>query len=177
MTNALTPKDYCTQPSETAKIGRGLIMLREIACHRKDEQERDDLFKAAWAFWNFEHVFDDLIDNCGWSADNKFLALKALEQFTVALLENPYYVKNADAFKALFVTAISRNIAGDQFAGSKDAQERAMAPAIRCADIDIFLYFAHLAGGWEFAQVMNSKHKLRMYDTPDPVPAKEVSHV
>jgi hypothetical protein len=177
MTNTLTPRDYCTQPEEAAKIGRGLIMLREIACHLKDEQKRDDLFKAAWAFWNFEHVFDDLLDNSGWPAEKKLLALKALEQFTVALLSNPYYVENADAFKALFVTAIARNIAGDQFSGSKDSQERAMAPAIRCADIDVFVYFAHLAGGWEFAQAMNTKHKLRIYDKPDSEPAKEVCHV
>ena len=107
------------------------------------------------------------MDNSGWAAEKKLLALKGLEQFTVALLENPFYVKNADAFKALFVTAIARNIAGDQFAASKEANERAMAPAIRCADIDVFLYFAHLAGGWEFAQTMNSKHKLRIYDKPD----------
>ncbi len=174
MTNALTPRDYCTTPEESAKIGRGLIMLREIACHRKNEQERDDLFKAAWAFWNYEHVVDDLIDNSGWPPEKKLLALKAIQQFTVALLENPFYVKNADAFKALFVTAIARNIAGDQFAASKDSKERMMAPAIRCADIDVFLYFAHLAGGWEFAQTMNSKHKLRIYDQPDPHPKEEV---
>jgi hypothetical protein len=177
MTNTLTPRDYCTTPEEAAKIGRGLVMLREIACHRKDEGERDDLFKAAWAFWNFEHVFDDLLDNSNWPPEKKLLALKGLEQFTVALLENPFYVKNADAFKALFVTAIARNIAGDQFAASKEIKERMMAPAIRCADIDVFLYFAHLAGGWEFAQTMNSKHKLRIYDKPDAPVESEASHV
>jgi len=177
MTNALNPNLYVTQPSEAVKIGRGIVMLREIACHLKDPKQRDDMFNASSSFWDMEHCFDDLLDNSGWPPEKKLLALKALQNFVVALLENPFYVKNADAFKALFVTAIARNIAGDQFAASKDAQERAMAPAIRCADIDIFTYFAHLAGGWEFAQLMNSKHKLRIYDKPDAGPEKEAPHV
>ena len=78
--NALNPRDYCTTPEEMAKIGRGLVMLREIACHLKDEQQRDDLFRASWSFWNFEHVLDDLLDGSKWPAEKKLLALKALEQ-------------------------------------------------------------------------------------------------
>ena len=168
MTNALTPRDYCTTPEEAAKIGRGLVMLREIACHLKDETARDNNFKASWSLWNWGHIFDDLVDGSGWSDEKKMLAVKGMQQFVCELLLNPVYRENAQAFAALFVTAIARNLAGEEFAASKKVGERNLAPALKCSDIDLFVFFAHLAGGWDFCQQMNSRTKLRIYDSPDP---------
>ena len=172
MTNVLTPRDYCTTPEEAAKIGRGLVMIRKIACVEKDEARRNAIFEAGWNFWNFSHVWDDLIDGSGWPEEKKMLALKAMQQFVVSLLKNPVYLENAGGFESLFVTGIARAIAGEQFAASKDPKERCLAPAIKCADIDIMVFLAHIAGGWKFAQEMSSKNELRKYDSPDPEPTQ-----
>ena len=170
MSNALNPIGYVTQPEQAAKIGRGVVMLRKMACRIKDERQRDDHFKASFAFWNFSQLFDDLVDNSGWDAQKKLLALRGLQDFVVALLANPVYRDHAGAFEGLFVTAIARVIAGDEFERSKDARERALAPAIKCADIDVFAYFAHLAGGFDFMQEMGSRNELRKYDFGDVKP-------
>lgn len=170
MSNALNPIGYVMLPEQQAKIGRGVVMLRKMACKLKDEQKRDDHFKASFAFWNFSQLFDDLVDNSGWDAQRKLLALRGLQDFVVALLTNPVYRDHAGAFEGLFVTAIARVIAGDEFERSKDARERALAPAIKCSDIDVFSYFATLAGGFDFMLEMNTKENLRRYDFGDMKP-------
>ena len=167
MINPLTPRDYASTPKELAKTGRALIMIREIACKEKNEQRRNALFECGWSFWNFCQIWDDLIDGEKFDAQEKLLAIKGMQKFVLALLENPIYRENANGFKALFVTAISRDIASVEFANSKDPKERGLAPAIRCGDIDIMVFLAHIAGDFEFAQEMSSKQKLRRYDLAD----------
>ena len=170
MSNPLNPVGYVMLPEQQAKIGRGVVMLRKMACRIKDGQKRDDHFKASFAFWNFSQLFDDLLDNSGWDEQRKLLALRGLQEFVVALLTNPVYRDHAGAFEGLFVTAVARVISGDEFERSRDARERALAPAIKCADIDIFVYFANLAGGFDFAREMSSRNELRKYDFGDMKP-------
>lgn len=168
MKNPLNPSnDYCTTPEELKKNPRALPLLREIATARKNAQEQADIFTAMWSFWCFEHAMDDLLDESGWPAEKKLLAVKALHDFVSALLTNPVYREHAGDFRALFSSAIARNIAGDHFAASPKALLQAQAPAVRCADIDIFTYFAELAGGFDFMQKMSGTDKLRRYDLPE----------
>lgn len=158
---------YCGTAEEHGKNPRALALLREIAQARKSPAEQAELFNAMWSFWCFEHALDDLIDESNWPAEKKVLALKALHDFVTALLANPVYTEHAGDFRALFSSTIARNIAGDEFAASDKTLHQAQAPAVRCADVDVFTYFANLAGGFDFMRRMSGADKLRRYDYPE----------
>jgi len=103
---------------------------------------------AMWSFWNFAHAFDDLIDEVQWPVERKERAFKALHDFVQDLLVNPFVVANNKSMLAMFTMALTRCLDGDKMALSADPKERALAPAVRCGDIDVLMHMIYLARGW-----------------------------
>jgi hypothetical protein len=155
--------DYMSQPHEQTKQPEALAVIQKIAA-AAGEERRPAVFNALWSFWNFAHAWDDLIDGSNWPEKKKELAWRALQEFTSDLLLNPFYRAHGAEIRAMFTSAIFRQIAGDKMGLSDDEQTRKIAPAVRCADIDCLVHFAYLAGGWELAHEIS---QLREYDKPD----------
>jgi len=150
--------DYMDNDHEQRKHPTARPAFTEIA------GDRPEVFHLLWSFWNFAHVFDDLLDENNWPAERKEQAMKALHDFVVTLLLNPFVRDNAHELRAVFVQAIARSLDGDEMAGSEDAAIRALAPAVRCGDVDVIVQIAYLAGGYK---ALRKWSKLRAYDQPD----------
>jgi hypothetical protein len=144
--------DYMASEKETKKQPDALRFMREAA------GDNDMVFDAMWSFWNFAHVFDDLIDG---ERPDKEQAFKALHDFVRAVMLNPFVQANAGSIFALFVSAMTRCIDGDKMAESGDLTEAQLAPAVRCGDIDVIMHMLYLHKGWS---TLRSYSEMRKYD-------------
>lgn len=169
----------------------------------------EHVFEAIWTTWNFEHAFDDLIDEPGieervkltalaslhdaivetlgdrhglayqrflqvcahlerraqWDAQRRSLAAAAILNFFVMLEGNPFVRSNAEQVKAMMVQTMLRCLSGDLLAASEDPRKRALAPAVRCGDVDLFMHMIYLARGFAAATAWCGKLG---YDIADP---------
>lgn len=168
-----------------------------------------ELFDALWLFWNFEHAFDDLIDEsgwtaemieaamkdlhdavclalgfpgerkhvsdwtktfvalikgCGWTETRRNLAVQAETLFFAMLADNPLMQDNRGDMRAMFTQAILRCLDGDSMARSGEPRKVALAPAVKCGDLEVLFHMVYLKHGWVRARVVSS---LRDYDRPD----------
>lgn len=211
---------YMTRPEELAKHaelcrakGEPVDPLGALTYLHEMAGTNDDVFNVMWSFWNFEHAWDDLldesafgpevklaamqalhdavvfallpgnewnvgaecadpfwkawtllVDHCGWSELRKELAEKARQAFFCDLWRNPFVRQHRHELRALFVQAMLRGIAGDEMAASAKAERRALAPAVRCGDVDVMIHLVYLARGWVAACEWSSR---RDYDLPD----------
>lgn len=124
---------------------------------------RPEVFDALNSFFNFAHAFDDLVDGSNWTMEKKHLAWQSLQQFVQCLLLNPFITSNAAGIDSLFANGIARQVDADEM------EQRGADPntvnAVRCADIDVIVHMARLAGGWD---AMRKAGKLvRYYDKVD----------
>ncbi len=207
---------YMTRPEEIAKHAELCRLAgetpQELGSYTAIEAMAGGdqlLFDAMWAFWNFEHAFDDLIDESGWNGDmieaamlalfeevcrklgfpgeqkhvsdwtktfvallcgskwpasRQDLALRAEQRFFEALQTNNLYRLNRGDFRALFAQCIFRALDGEAMAASGDPRKVAMAPAVKCGDLEVLFHLVLLAHGWVRARLVSS---LRDYDQPD----------
>jgi hypothetical protein len=143
-------KDYMQREEEVRKQPDAYKTFEKVA------QGNLPVYMFLVAFWNFEHVFDDLMDNSDWDEERKEQAWKALHDFTCSLLLNPFVKQYASELKALFSSAIARQIGGDHIV--RDEKRKQHAACTRCADIDILVHIAGLHQGWD-AMVEFSKQR------------------
>ena len=87
-----------------------------------------------------------------WKEDDFNLAIKALDEFAGNLANNPAYQRHAEQHLAMFDTIIFNTLLGDAMHASGDEFKKALAPALRCRDIDFVVNMAKLVGGWELAR-------------------------
>lgn len=146
--------DYMDRPEEVKKQPDALKTFEKVA------QGNPAVFSALWTFWNFSHVFDDLIDESQWGKERKEQAWKALDGFVTDLLCNPFYKQFGPELRALFTSAIHRQVAGDALEEQGLDEQAAVC---RCADIDIMVHICMLHKGWDAASEIS---KLREYDKP-----------
>jgi hypothetical protein len=99
-----------------------------------------------------------------WSTARKNLAAAAIQRFFVMLESNPFIRTNAAQIKAMMVQTMLRCLTGDLMARSEDPRKRALAPAVRCGDVDLFMHMIYLARGFAAASVWCGKLG---YDTAD----------
>jgi hypothetical protein len=207
---------YMDRPEELAKHA---AICKANGCHVPADGARSlceamaggdpDVFDVMWKIWNFEHAFDDLIDETGIDDDTKVVAIAALHDVTMAVTDtclmkkflqawrfleershwskqrrilaatarnqffgmlhlNPFARAHAQQLKAMLAQTMLRCISGDVMAKSGDARKRALAPAVRCGDVDLFMHIIYLARGFAAASVWCGKLG---YDLPDPLPA------
>lgn len=164
-----TTTDYMGTPVEIAKQPHAEMIFREIAAWRSDPKEKAQVLRALRSFWAFAHAFDDLVDgdfhgrtptNTDEQRRKKELAWRALAEFVSNLLTNPFLFTNAESVDAILISAIGRQLDGDlleQRGESADLQR-----AVRCADLDVILHLARLAGGWECMRAVAPM--VRYYD-------------
>ena len=134
--------DYMDQPHEQQKHPDVMRFIEEVS------QGDQAIANAMWSFWCFAHVFDDLVDESKMEGHKKELAFKALHDFVQDLLLNPFVLRHASSLLGMFTMAMTRCLDGDEMEKSLVAEERALAPAVRCGDVDVLMHFAYLARGW-----------------------------
>lgn len=149
--------DYMQRPEELAKHPATVGAFEQMAAGN------GQVFNALWSFWNFSQCFDDLIDGSNWDAERKEQAMKALHDFVSDLMLNPFVTQNARSIHCAFVQAMTRCLDGDSMEGSSIAGVRAIAPAVRCGDVDVIMHMAYLHNGWTGLRRFSP---LREYDIP-----------
>lgn len=144
---------YCDKPDEVAQNG---AMKGRIALIANGDP---DALQFMWAIWNFTHLYDDLVDRD--KAVTTPEAAKALADFVLALAANPFFHAHRFALLPLMLSSINRWCDGDDWTASEDPIKKQLSPAVRCGDVDLFLYVAMLTGGWDHMREMS---KFREYD-------------
>jgi hypothetical protein len=119
-----------------------------------------DLMRNFLAAWRFLEV------RTRWSKQRRILAATARNQFFGMLHLNPFARAHAQQLRAMLVQTMLRCISGDVMAKSGDARKIALAPAVRCGDVDLFMHIIYLARGFGAASVWCGKLG---YDLPDQV--------
>lgn len=159
-------KDYMETSQESKKHAGVVEFIQEVA------GERQDVANAMWSFWNFAHAFDDLVDGVVLTLERKEATFKALHDFVQDLLLNPFVRQNAQGLLAMFTMALTRCLDGDEMEKSQDAAVKAVAPAVRCGDVDVLMHMVYLAGGWPLLRKFSP---MRMYDVciAQTTPAQE----
>lgn len=114
----------------------------------------------------FSKVWGKLIAGCGWDSNRMVIADDARFQFASVLVKSDFIQRNAQGVMAMFVMCIFRCLDGDMMAGSPQHSVRALAPAVRCADVDFFIYLIYLKRGFGAARVWSER---RDYDVADGV--------
>lgn len=100
----------------------------------------------------------------GWDATRKSLACSAVFTFFVMLQGNGFVRKNCEQIKGMLVQTMLRCVSGDILAASDDRRKQALAPAVRCGDVDLFMHMIYLARGFAAATAWCGKLG---YDIPD----------
>lgn len=137
--------DYCASDSERAKNPEAYEHLAAIS---KGDAHA---LKFMRVLWNFEHVYDDLVDGAKVSTET---AAKWLTHLLEEVTFNPFYLAHAKTLLPFIVSAADRWVAGDEL----PAPERDF---VKCGDVDLYLIVAYLVGGWDHMRAMKS---ARTYD-------------
>lgn len=147
--------DYMETPEELEKHNQIIPAINEASAGSPE------VAAAIWSYWNFAHVFDDLIDGSGWDEQKVEQAMKALHDFVTDLMINPFVVQNARSLHGMFIQSMTRNMDGDSMSRSENPEVRTMSSPVRCGDVDVIFHMAYLAGGWPRLRAMA---KYRSYD-------------
>lgn len=150
--------DYCDQSSEVSKNPMAKEIMARIA------NGDAHAFEWMWAFWNFEHVLDDLVDKDKSLTSSDVAG--SLVSFVIAMTANPFYTRNSATLLPLIISACNRWVDGDDLA-TKDDASKIRAEVVRCGDIDIYLHVAYLTGGWEHMRAVSPL--ARQYDPDDNI--------
>lgn len=147
--------DYMETPNELEKHNQIIPAINEASAGSPE------VAAAIWSYWNFAHVFDDLIDGSGWDEQKVEQAMKALHDFVTDLMINPFVVQNARSLHGMFIQSMTRNMDGDSMSRSENPEVRTMSSPVRCGDVDVIFHMAYLAGGWPRLRAMA---RYRSYD-------------
>ena len=151
--------DYCDTPDEQAKNPDARRHFMEIAAGNMSA------FNFMWTFWNFTHLYDDLVDNDKPVSVEQ--AARGIGQLMEQLSFNPFYTSNMRAIFPHIMSTLNRWCDGEDWEQNGTADQIKAASVVKCGDIDLYLNIAYLIGGWEHMRAM--KH-ARSYD---PIDRKE----
>jgi hypothetical protein len=143
-------KDYCDAPAELEKNTKVREWCNAVAIGDAN------VFEFCWVIWNFEHVYDDLVDGDVEVVQED--AAKALADLFRVLTFNPFYQAYKAQLFALMISAVERWVEADRM------DDKAEASVVRCGDLDLFMQVAYLHGGWDHMRAMR---ELRSFDPPD----------
>lgn len=148
--------DYCDAPDEVAKNPDAKRHLAEIS------NGNADAFRFMWVFWNFTHVYDDLVDR------DREVGVESAAKWAVHLLEqfsfNQFYLKNSSLLFPHVVGVFNRWCDGEEWEKSGDKQKMKAASVVKCGDVDLYLTVAYIVGGWDHMRAMKD---ARGYDPID----------
>lgn len=152
---ALIP-GYCDTPDEVLKNPNGKFDLIQIA------NGNEDALRFMWVFWNFTHLYDDLVDN-----DREVTVEQAAKWSTLFFIElsrNAFYLKHVDSLLPFIIQVCNRWCDGEDWEKNGTPQQVRLASVVKCGDIDLFFHVAYLVGGWDHMRAM--RH-TRRYDPVD----------
>ena len=145
--------DYCDSDQEQKENPHAREILTRVA--KGDAMA----FDFMWRFWNFMHVYDDLVDQ------DKPIGVETAAQELLAFVQtisfNPFYQKHSHQLYPLIVRCCHRWVTGDEMLASDDDTKRAQSTVVRCGELDLFMYIAYLIGGWTHMREIES---LMQYD-------------
>ena len=115
----MTPIFYMSQPDELRKHPKASQVFYDIGQAAATAAVRDDVYSALWAWFNFTHAFDDILDTGNLDDAGREKLLRQCADFLHAAL---YGVRGSDAallFKASYLAAATT--------AGMDADRRALA--------------------------------------------------
>lgn len=148
--------DYCAAPDEVVKNPAARGHMLAIA------KGNQDAFRFMWVFWNFTHLYDDLVDN------DKPVTVEQAAKWAIHLLEefsfNKFYRDNMLALFPHVVGVFNRWCDGEEWEKSGTPAQVAAATVVKCGDVDLYLNVAYIVGGWDHLRSMKD---ARGYDPVD----------
>lgn len=123
---------------------------------------------------NFLKVWHALMDSQKRNVDDCMLMNRAMSDFFIDLMKNPFVAAHRPEIETLLVMCLTRMLDGDAFKRSLDPARRALAPAVACGDVDFYLGLVFMARGWA---ALRACSVWRSYDVPDgePVAVKHLT--
>jgi hypothetical protein len=144
---------YCETADELKKNPEAKYWIRKVC------NGNQDAFDMLWGWWNFFHMFDDLVDQD--KTASKEIILKEFAFFITNLSFNKFYEDNKVSLCTLLLQLINRWLDGDEWEKSEDKWKRGVSDVLRCGDMEVYFHVAYLTGGWDY---MRSLKELRTYD-------------
>lgn len=141
--------NYCDTEDEVKKNPQAKAWIDAICLGNESARE------LAWRIWNFNHMFDDLLDGDKKAPDD--LVLGELVKFIDTISFNQFWLIHKASIFPLMVSLANRTLDAKDFDGD-------IARCLRCGDLEIFAHIAYLVGGWEHMRAMKD---LRTYDLED----------
>lgn len=111
--------------------------------------------KLANFYWNAARRFE---------ADDETWALAAFDMFFWNLRHNLFIQPRCKEIQTMLVQALTRCLDGDEMAADVNPERRALAPAVRCGDVDVIFHMVYLARGWAALRECSA---VREYDIAD----------
>lgn len=133
-------KDYCDADDERSKNPSAKRHLLEIAAGN------EDAFRFMWTFWNFTHVYDDMVDR------DKPVTVEQASRWAAELIReltfNQFYLDNAALIFPHIVGVFNRWADGEAWEMSDDPRKQIASHVVKCGDVDLYITIAYLIGGW-----------------------------
>jgi len=142
--------DYMDRPTEVEKHPDARSFIRDAA------GGDGDVLALLWSFWNFTHMLDDLLDESGWEDEKLCLAYKAIHDWHLQLLFNPFLLENSRSIFTMLVQMLDRDLAAKDMPKESE-REKGLAEAVRCADIDFVNNIVYLKRGWEMMRALSER--------------------
>lgn len=105
------------------------------------------------------------------SLDDVCLMNRAMSDFFMGLHLNPFIQRHRPELLTMFVQAMTRNLDGDMFSRSNDPSKRALAPVLRCSDVDVLMHIVYLNKGWGALRTVSPFRSYDEEDAPEGVQA------
>ena len=107
---------YCETADELKKNPEAKYWIRKVC------NGNQDAFDMLWGWWNFFHLFDDLVDQD--KTAPKEIILKEFAFFITNLSFNKFYEDNKVSLCTLLLQLINRWLDGDEWEKSEDKWKR-----------------------------------------------------
>lgn len=144
---------YCETPDEVKKNPQAKYWVNKV-CNGNVDAEN-----LLWGWWNFFHMFDDLMDKD--KTESKELMMKEMMSFVRDLSFNPFYETHKVSLFTLLLQVFNRWLDGDDWEANGNEWEKSVSDVVRCGDMELYFHIAYLTGGWEH---MRAVKELRSYD-------------
>lgn len=119
------------------------------------------------AGYNLTGLLKNFAAAAHWEKPKRELMIEAAADFFSSLYSNRFIREHAAEIRCVYVQAMTRSLDGEAMAKSDDDNKRAVAPAVRCGDLDALFHMVYLRRGWSALRACGA---IREYDLPDGVP-------
>lgn len=144
---------YCETPDEIKKNPETKFWIRKVCNGNVDAEE------LLWSWWNFFHMFDDLIDKD--KTAPKEMLMRECMLFVSVLSYNEFYHQHKDSLFGFLIQVFNRWLDGDDWEEHGNDWQKSVSDVVRCGDMELYFHIAFLTGGWDH---MRAVKNLRTYD-------------